>query len=176
MSNTEPNLLFEIDDFPHYFVGTDLNIYSEKRGKIKKMKQNISGKRYYMLSLFKEGKKYYKIVHRLIAETFIPNPHNLPEVDHINGHKTDNRLENLRWVSASDNQRNRNIDKDNKTEHQGVCFDTKRKQWRATWRDKQGKSKGKSFSINKYGDNEAKQLAIEYRQQMVDEYYNRLKD
>ena len=46
-------------------------------------------------------------VHRLVAETFIDNPHRYSEVDHINQDKLDNRGENLRWVSKSENQQNR---------------------------------------------------------------------
>lgn len=44
-----------------------------------------------------------KYVHRIVAQAFIPNPDNLPTVDHINGDTTDNRVENLQWLSHKDN-------------------------------------------------------------------------
>lgn len=47
----------------------------------------------------------HKSVHRIIAATFIPNQKNKPQVNHINGDKTDNRVENLSWVSAAENMR-----------------------------------------------------------------------
>lgn len=51
------------------------------------------------------NKKIY-LVHRLVAEAFLPNPKNLHEVDHINRDTSDNRVENLRWASRSGNTRN----------------------------------------------------------------------
>ena len=50
------------------------------------------------------GKRHY--VHRLIAEVFIPNPENKVQVDHKNRAKNDNRIENLRWATSIENQRN----------------------------------------------------------------------
>ena len=54
------------------------------------------------------NKKRY-LVHRLVAEACIPNPDNLPVVDHINRDKHDNRACNLRWVTRSENSRNTDL-------------------------------------------------------------------
>lgn len=59
------------------------------------------------------NERYLK--HRLIAIQFIENPNNLPEVDHKNHDRTDNRIENLRWVSSSTNHRN-------KTSNRGIQY------------------------------------------------------
>ena len=58
--------------------------------------QNKKG--YYKVGLHKNGKGHKKRVNRLVALAFIPNPHNLPQVDHIDGNKHNNSVTNLRWV------------------------------------------------------------------------------
>lgn len=52
------------------------------------------------------GKVYNKPVHRLVAEMFCPNPEHKPYVDHINAIRDDNRADNLRWVTSSENNKN----------------------------------------------------------------------
>lgn len=51
------------------------------------------------------GKSNTMLVHKLIAETFIPNPDQLPEVNHIDGDKSNNHVSNLEWCTKSDNQK-----------------------------------------------------------------------
>ena len=69
------------------------------------MKQAVNDKGYLRIRLSKDGKKSHFRVHRLVAETFIPNPDNKAEVNHISCMKSDNRASNLEWVSSEENHR-----------------------------------------------------------------------
>lgn len=64
------------------------------------------GSGYLAVKISNGAKRERRTVHRLVAETFMPNPENKPQVDHINRNKKDNRLENLRWVNNSENHFN----------------------------------------------------------------------
>lgn len=72
-----------------------------EREKILKANKNTQG--YYFISLCKNNTCKRKTIHRLIAENFLPNPDKLEQVNHINGIKTDNRLENLEWCTRKYN-------------------------------------------------------------------------
>ena len=71
--------------------------------KEKLLKQSFDGKKYLFVTLQKhKSRKNYRI-HRLVAESFIPNPNNLPQVNHIDGNKTNNCVSNLEWCDGSYN-------------------------------------------------------------------------
>ncbi len=72
------------------------------------MKQMTTKDGYNRVGLHKVGENQKNFfVHRLVALGFLPNDENLPEVDHISGVVSDNSVANLRWVSRSENNRNR---------------------------------------------------------------------
>ena len=80
-------------------------------GNVRSFKFNLSGTilkpscygRYKLVSLFKDGKRYYKKIHRLVAEAFIPNPDNLPQVNHKDENTFNNNVSNLEWCDAKYN-------------------------------------------------------------------------
>lgn len=91
-----------INGFCEYLIDTNGVVYN-KDGSIKKYSVNRSGYRIVTLRLNK--KNYSFQIHRLVAIQFIPNPNNLPVVNHIDGDKQNNCISNLEWCTYSENTR-----------------------------------------------------------------------
>lgn len=92
----------------YYLVSDSGQVQSRCRYSVLKPKIDRYG--YEVVTLSVNGKQYCRTVHRLVAQAFVPNPNNLPTVNHINENKSDNRSINLEWMSviANDNYGTRN--------------------------------------------------------------------
>ena len=84
-----------IEEFPNYEVSDCGQVRNKKTGHI--LKQPINPYGYYYLNLCKNGKPQTFRVHRLVAEAFIPNPNNLPLINHKDENKLNNNVDNLEW-------------------------------------------------------------------------------
>lgn len=89
----------------NYFISENGEVYSNKPSGLKKLTTRLKPDGYYNIGLNRKGVRKFFRVHRLVGECYIPNPNNLPQINHINGIKTDNRIENLEWVTGSENQK-----------------------------------------------------------------------
>lgn len=102
-----------IEEYPNYMVNNIGEVKRKegldsaghyRREKMLSPKMDKDG--YYQYTLCKDGKMKCFRAHRLVVQTFIPNPENKPCIDHINCVRSDNRVENLRWVTNQENHNN----------------------------------------------------------------------
>lgn len=93
----------DIKGFENYQITDDGRVWSKKNNKWLKPKNNND---YLIVRLYRNNHSKFLLIHRLVAEHFIPNPDRKLCIDHINTIRTDNRVENLRWCTAKENVNN----------------------------------------------------------------------
>ncbi len=103
------NELFSNIDLTEYTQIKNSNYYINKESRvINKSNEEVKGrncKNYVVISIQNNKKNESHYIHRLVAETFLPNPDNLPEVHHKDNNKSNNKLNNLEWTTKSKNCR-----------------------------------------------------------------------
>ena len=101
----------QITDYPAYEISEHGEIRNINTKRIIKPRLHVRGK-YMIIGINKDKKKYTIPIHRLVALTYIDNPNNFEDVDHINRDRLNNHYTNLRWVSHEVNMNNRLYTKD----------------------------------------------------------------
>ena len=117
----------EINGYEDYLIYNDGRVFSKKRNRFLKPGSDRGGYKYVVLS--KKGKCKTHTIHRLVALHYIPNPENKRCVDHINRIRDDNRIENLRWATDSENSQNQTKRVTSKSGHKYISYDKQLNYW-----------------------------------------------
>ena len=128
-----------------------------------------TGKGYLSVSLLKNKKAKTMRVHRLVAFAFLDNPLNKPFIDHIDNQRTNNNLNNLRWVTNQENQFNSKICKINTSNFKGVSWHKRDKRWTA-----QIKFNGKKIHLGNFITKDEAKNARQFKaKQLYGEFMNK---
>lgn len=145
----------QIENYEDYFVDEAGNVYSKRKGSLKKLKPILTYYGYYEANIVNSKRKFRAKIHRLVAQAFIPNPNNLPQINHKDGNKLNNNIENLEWCTAKDNLKH--------ARETGLNNSIPRPNGRGTKNSRSILTEEKVLSIRENPDNKThKQLALQY--------------
>ena len=125
--NMETEMWRKIQGYPNYSVSTCGRVRNDTTNRILKNRTHKDG--YYTVGLWKNSKVKNFLIHRLVSLAFKPNPDNKPFVDHIDNSKGNNHIDNLRWVTKSENGMNVRVQKNNTSGTKGVTWHKQMKKW-----------------------------------------------
>lgn len=169
LSRDELRELFEYDEYGNLYWKKDIFASNGRLVKVKgsRVRTYAEVRDGYLTFSTKyiSGKKTAYKVHRIIATLHYGEKGDNYECDHIDGNVTNNSPSNLQWVRHSDNMKNKSMYKNNSSGTTGVR--KRRYGYAARWYDENGVLREKSFTISKYGENEAYKLARQYREDMI---------
>jgi len=120
--------LYQIPNSPQYFITKEGTVWSAKRNKWLKVRIKEN---YALARICINGKHKYIPIHRILANLFIPNPNNLPYVNHIDGNPRNNNLSNLEWVTHQQNMQHASSTHllGRKDKYTGTHFNTQSGKW-----------------------------------------------
>ncbi len=116
-----------VDGYKNYQVSWWGRVRNSKTGRI--LKPGTSGPGYQFVMLSKNGKAKIQYIHKLVAREWVSNPEEKRCVDHIDGSRTNNHFENLRYATHSENSRNKKRRKDGSSLYKGVSWDKRSGKW-----------------------------------------------
>ena len=85
-----------------YFVNSNGEVFSNKSGEMKQLNGSVRNG-YKVIGIIIDGKQQFYLAHRLVAEAFIPNPEHKPIINHKDGNKLKNCVDNLEWCTYREN-------------------------------------------------------------------------
>ena len=153
-----PKFFDPIPGFERYGISEEGDVYSFEK---KKYLKPTLDKGYYRVHLTKDEKRYLKLLHRLLAETYIPNPDNLLFVDHMDHDTKNNSLSNLRWVTNQQNNMNTTKQNNTSSRYKGVCWHKRDKKWHSRIQ-----INGKKIHIGSFNSEE--EAAISYNEKAIE--------
>ena len=101
MEAKNKHMYYKIKGFENYAIGFDGSVINIKTGR--KLKQKLNKNGYYSVTFSINGKLYFRYIHRLVCETFVKNTKNSKQVNHKDGNKENNNIENLEWCTSKEN-------------------------------------------------------------------------
>ena len=156
----------KIEGYDNYEVSNLGNVKNIKRQTL--LTQSLDKDGYRKLALFQNKKYTHFRVHRLVALMWLPNPLNKPVIDHIDGNKQNNNVNNLRWATFQENQFNKNLNSNSTSGVKGITFRKSSNKWEASIM-----LNGKNIYIGKYTNlEEAKQARKTKAIELFGEFIN----
>lgn len=100
------NMIFKkIEGYDDYLIRGNGDVYSLKKKNARKLKPRNNGRGYLQVRLSENNIQKNYLIHRLVAQAFIPNTYDFDTIDHIDGNKKNNCISNLQYLSRGDNAR-----------------------------------------------------------------------
>lgn len=124
----------EIKDYPNYLIYNDGRVYSKYSNKFLIGGWCGGNSAYKAITLRNNPKQKTYLIHRLVAQHYIPNPNNYNVVDHIDRNKLNNNVSNLRWCRSVDNSHNTGKYITNTTGHKNISYRKSKKSWEYCFR------------------------------------------